>query len=222
MTACRAISWTLLACAIGLQIGACGGTPPPPKNGILENDLGAWTYRRSQQLLDVEVWVPKNHAVAYTASYVYREAEKRGRVEDRDVVNAFVTRYESDVGVQRALVKFARRLAQESGYSVEDDKVGGARVILVSGHGEKWAMWAATRHVVKIGGPGIDDVPSSLVGDYAKRYPSRLAAGLLEGPLPPGDDRQPRPGTDEEDGYDSDNPRPNWDEYDTEKDKKKK
>lgn len=221
MTARRAVSPSLLALVVGLQICACGGTPPPPKNGILENDLGAWKYRRSQQLLDVEVWVPKNNAVAFTASYVFREAEKRGRVEDRDVVNAFVTRYDTDAGVQRALVKFARRLAQESGYAVEDDKVGGARVILVTGHGEKWAMWAATKHVVKIGGQGIDDVPSSLVGDYAKRYPSRLKAGLLEGPLPPGDDGTPsKDGEDE--AYDPNNPQPDWEEYDTEEEKKKK
>jgi hypothetical protein len=220
MTGRRAIA----AIALGVLLGACGGTPPPPKKGILENDLGAWKYRRSQQLLDVEVWVPKNQAVAFTASYVFREAEKRGRVEDRDVMNAFVTRYESDAGIQRALVKFARRLAQESGYSVEDEKLGGARVILVSGHGEKWAMWAATKHVVKIGGPGIDDVPSSLVGDYAKRYPSRLKAGILEGPLPPGDDGDPaRDGQDEEDGeYDPDNPQPDWDRYDTGAPPKKK
>jgi hypothetical protein len=201
----------LVSCALAALLVACGGTPPPPPNGILERDLGAWKYRRSQQLLDVEVWVPKNKAVAFTASYVFREALKRGQVDDRDVVNAFVTRYQRDAGILRSLVKFARRLAQESGYAVNEDKIGGARVILVSGHGETWALWAATKHVVKVGGPGIDEVPSSVVEDYAERYPSRLKPGLLEGPLPPGDDAP----ADGEEEYDPDNPTPDWDRYDS-------
>lgn len=202
----------LVSCTLAALLVACGGTPPPPPNGILERDLGAWKYRRSQQLLDVEVWVPKNKAVAFTASYVFREALKRGQVDDRDVINAFVTRYQRDAGILRSLVKFARRLAQESGYAVNEDKIGGARVILVSGHGETWAFWAANKHVVKVGGPGIDEVPSSVVEDYAERYPSRLKPGLLEGPLPPGDDA-PADGDDER--YDPDNPTPDWDRYDS-------
>lgn len=206
----RAIVWALVAAFLA----ACGGTPPPPKQGVLDRDLGSWKYRRSQRLLDVEVWVPKNKAVAFTASYVYSEALKRGRVEDRDVVNAFVTRYETNSGVKRALVKFARRLAQESGYAVDEDKLGGARVFMVAGHGEKWALWAADEHVIKIGGSAIDRVPESLVEDYAERYPSRLESGLLEGPLPPGDDGPSDEDKDEDEPYDPDNPSPDWDRYD--------
>lgn len=198
-------------------LAACGGTPPPPAKGILDRDLGSWKYRRSQRLLDVEVWVPKNKAVAFTASYVFGEALKRGRVEDRDVVNAFVTRYQKDVGIERAVVKFARRLAQEEGYTVEEHKLGGARVFLIDGHGEKWAIWASKGHVVKIGGPGIDKVPKSLVADYAKRYPSRLQSGMLEGPLPPGVDADEDKGDDEDQPYDPSNPTPEWDKYDSDK-----
>jgi hypothetical protein len=176
----------------------------------MEDDVGSWKFRRYQQVLDIEVWVYENEAVAYTASYVRGSAEKRGRLEEGDVVNAFVTRYDSDDGVLRSVVKFARRLAQEQGYVVEEKGIGGVRVIHISGHGEKWALWSSKRHVVKIGGRDVDDVPGDLVKSYAKRYPSRIAGGILEGPLPPGKDKPIE--TDEP--YDSDSPRPDWDNYD--------
>src|SRR5438132_6680562 len=74
--------------------GACGGHPPVPARGVVESDLGAWKFRRFQPVLDVEVWVDGNQAEAFTASYVAEEAEKRGHVEDKDVVSVFVTRYD--------------------------------------------------------------------------------------------------------------------------------
>jgi len=215
----------LVICQLALVVFACGGTPPPPARGILDSDLGSWKYRRSQQLLDIEVWVPKNKAVAFTASYVYREALKRGRVADRDVANVFVTRYESNTGVKRALVKFARRLAQEAGYVVEEKRLGGARVFVLEGHGEKWATWASKGHVIKVGGRGIDAVPGDVVKRYAERYPSRLESGLLEGPLPPAevDPADKNVETDEnkkkKKDYDPDNPTPDWDKYEGDRSK---
>lgn len=178
---------------------------------MIEHDLSAWKFRRFQELLDVEVWVPRNKATAFTASYAYGEALKRGHVEDRDVVNVFVTRYQREAGVARQLVKFARRLAQESGYAVEEKSIGGVRVIVVSGHDEEWALWASKRHVIKVGGHGIDGVPSSVVESYGGPYPSLLRAGMLEGVLPPGEDE---PGPDShKPTYDPNNPTPDWDRY---------
>src|SRR5690242_7561174 len=92
-----------------LALLACGGHPPAPKRGVVEGDLGAWKFRRFQPVLDVEVWVEGNKAQAYTASYVTDDAEKKGHVEDKDVVNVFVTRYEKPEGVLRETVKFVRR-----------------------------------------------------------------------------------------------------------------
>jgi len=43
----------------------------------------------------------------------------------------FVTRYATTDGVIRATVKFARRLAQEGGYQVEEDKIAGARTLTI-------------------------------------------------------------------------------------------
>ena len=178
----------------------------------MEQNVGSWNFRRYQQVLDIEVWVDQNKAVAYTASYARASAEKRGRLERGDVVNAFVTRYDSDDGVLRSVVKFARRLAQESGYVVEEKGIGGVRVIHISGHGETWALWSSKLHVVKIGGRDVDSIPSDLVKAYAKRYPSRIASGVLEGPLPPGPAEKR---LDPDEPYDSDNPKPDWDQYDS-------
>jgi hypothetical protein len=207
-----------------VSLVACGGHPPPPKRGVVESDLGAWKFRRFQPVLDVEVWVENNKAEAFTASYIADSAEKKGHVEDKDVVNVFVTRYEKDDGVLRETVKLARRLASEQGYQVDENKVGGARALTINGHGESWVLWAAKKHVVKVGGRGRDNVPESVVSSYADRYPSVVPGGALEGPLPAGPDSGPK--KEEKEPYDSKNPRPDLDKYDPKKaklpDKKKK
>lgn len=194
-----------LSCVLA---AACGGPSKPPKRGVIEKNLNAWNFRRYQAVLDVEVWVPKNDAAAHTASYVRAKAEKSGRLDRRDVVNAFVTRYQRDNGVLRALVKFCRRLAQEQGYVVEERKLGGARLFTVTGAGEAWATWAAERHIVKLGGRGLESVPESLIEAYVDRYPSRLRPGMLEGPLPEGPE-EPEP---DKESFDPENPRPEWQE----------
>jgi hypothetical protein len=210
--------WFLVALAVCLST-SCGSRPPPPPRGVVEGDLGGWKFRRFQPVLDVEVWVPDNRAEAFTATYVKEEAEKRGRLDDADLVSVFVTRYERDDGVLRETVKFVRRLAQEAGYQVDEATVGGVRAVTIAGHGESWVLWAAPRHVVKVGGRGRDDVPSAVVERYADRYPSVLVSGVLEGPLPPGPS-EPAPAADAP--YDPDSPSPDWDGYDPKKAKPKK
>lgn len=148
----------------------------------------------------------KNRGVAHTASYARKSSEKKGRIEDDDVVNAFVTRYEEDNGVARALVNFARRMAQQSGYKVEETRVAGARVLEVKGPTEFWVFWPAKKHVIKIGGRGLRSVPESVVQAYVDRYPSKLGARALEGPLPE-DPEEPEV---EQEEFDPENPAPEW------------
>ncbi|MCG8417685.1 MAG: hypothetical protein MJE77_07035 [Proteobacteria bacterium] len=198
--------------ALLVFLAACGGPPAPPRRGVLEQDVSAWNYRRYQKLLDVEVWVAKNRAVAFAASYVREQAEKRGIIEDRDIVTALVTRYQHNRGVLRALVKFARRLAQDSGYVVDEDSRGQVRFISVKGHGETWALWMSNRHIVKIGRRSGDSVPGDLIQAYGQRYPSRLKEGILDGPLPQGPDFDQ---SQDDETYDPDNPTPDWEEYET-------
>jgi hypothetical protein len=191
--------------------GACGGRPPPPKRGVAESAISDWEFRRFQEVLDIEVWVSENRAQAYAGTYVKAAAERAGRLGDDDVVNVFVTRYEKDDGVLRATVKFLRRLAQESGYQLEEDKVEGVRLVVISGNGETWAMWASRGYVVKVGGRGRTGVPSNMVEWYGERYPSTFPSGVLEGPLPAGTDEpaveKEKPGEGE----------PDFEEYDKDK-----
>jgi hypothetical protein len=201
--------------AILMIATACGGRPSVPPRGVVENDLGAWKFRRFQPVLDVEVWVENNKAEAFTASYVAEDAEKKGHVADKDVVNVFVTRYEKHDGVLRETVKLARRLAAEGGYQVDENKIGGARALTIHGHGEAWVLWTAQNHVVKVGGRGRDSVPGAMVKSYAERYPSVVPGGVLEGPLPPGPDNTgPAP---HEDAYDPQSPKPDLEKYDPKK-----
>ena len=197
-----------VALAIAL-VGACGGRPPPPARGVAESAIAGWEFGRFQQMLDVEVWVPDNQGVAYAGSYVKAAAARAGRLGDDEVVSVIVTRYQKDDGVLRATVKFLRRLAQEAGYAVEEDKVEGVRLVKISGNGEMWAMWASKGHVVKVGGRNRSGVPGDLVEWYGERYPSALPSGVLEGPLPAGPDERPV-------GPDgpADPDAPDWDRYD--------
>jgi hypothetical protein len=208
----------LAVASVVLALAACGGHPPVPKRGVVEADLGSWKFRRFQPLLDVEVWVEGNKGEAFTASYVTADAEKRGHIEDKDIVNVFVTRYETDAGVVRATVKLARRLASEGGYQVDEDKIGGVRALTISGHGESWVMWPAAKHVVKVGGRNRDGVPKAVVASYGDRYPSKLPGGALEGPLPPGPpDSDVAPKSPDKQEYDPNNPHPDLDHYDPKK-----
>lgn len=201
--------------AVALMALACGGHPPIPTRGVVERDLGSWKFRRFQAVLDVEVWVDGNKAEAFSASYITADAEQRGHIEDQDLVNVFVTRYERAEGVVRATVKLARRLAQDGGYQVEEARIAGARTLAITGRGEAWVMWPSNKHVVKVGGRGRSKVPASMVEDYVERYPSQLPGGSLEGALPPGPDEAPaRSRKLDNQEYDSNSPRPDIDHYD--------
>lgn len=208
----------VLLVAWALAAVGCGGHPPIPKRGVVESDLGSWKFRRFQgPLLDVEVWVEGNKAEAYSASYITADAEQRGRIEDRDLVNVFVTHYDSPEGVVRATVKLARRLAADNGYQVAEDQIAGARALRITGRGEAWVMWPSSRYVVKVGGRGRTDVPASIVEPYVDRYPSQLPGGSLEGPLPPGRDELPATHEPAKPAYDPSHPRPDAEHYDPNK-----
>jgi hypothetical protein len=175
-------------------VTSCGGAERPPSRGVIEGDIDAWSFRRYQSLLDVEVWVNDNRAVAHTASYAHKDAEKRGKLTEQDVVVAFVTRYQRDAGIARALVQFVRRLASESGYRIAEREVKGVRLVEIRGTSEVWAMWPSQSHVIKIGGLGRSSVPDAIIRAYGARYPSRLQAGALDAPLaPPVKAAEPRP-----------------------------
>ena len=125
------------AILVVLFLVACGGHPPPPKRGVVESDLGDWKFKRFQgPMFDIEVWIEGNKAETYTASYITNDADKRGKIDDKDLVSVSVTKYDKPDGVTRATVKLVRRLASERGYQVEEDKIKGARSLRILGNGE--------------------------------------------------------------------------------------
>jgi predicted nucleotidyltransferase len=190
---------------------ACGGRPPIPPRGVGETAIGGWEFGRFQHMADIEVWVPENRGEAFAGSYVRGAAARGGHLAADDVVNAVVTRYQRPDGVLRATVKFLRRLAQEAGYTVDEEKVEGVRLVVVAGNGERWALWAAGGHVVKLGGRGVTAVPDALIAWYGARYPSTMPRGVMEGPLPAAPDE---PGPEPDAPYDPDSPTPDWEGYD--------
>lgn len=197
-------------------VAACGGHPPVPKRLVVEGDLGSWKFRRFQgPLLDIEVWVDGNKGEAYSASYITARSEKVGHIDDKDLVNVTVTRYQRPEGVVRETVRLVRRLAAEKGYKVDEKKLKGVRALAITGPSEKWVMWPSGKYVVKVGGQGREDVPSSVVESYGDRYPSQLPGGSLEGPLPAGPEAKPK--TEPKEKYDPDNPKPDIDKYDPKK-----
>jgi hypothetical protein len=192
---------------------ACGGKPPVPKRLVMEGDVGSWKFRRFQgPLLDIEVWVDGNKGEAYSASYITESSEKRGQIDEKDLVNVTVTRYERKDGVVRETVKLVRRLAAEKGYQVDEKMIEGVRALSIVGPSEMWVVWPSGNYVVKVGGQGRENVPGSMVESYGDRYPSQLPGGALEGRLPPGPEDKPDPI--EKDPYDPKNPKPDIDKYD--------
>ncbi len=177
----------LLACA-ALALVACGGSLPP--RYVLERDLGGWSYRRYQRVLDVELPIEGNPAVGHTATYV-RRASRTGRTVP--FTNVFVTVYERPTGLAAELRRQVRTLAS---YDPEVRPYGGGYVwYLDAGDGDRWALWVSGPHVVKVGaGEDLDAVPEDLVNAYMGLYPSDLDANgrarpgtRSEGELPAGE-----------------------------------
>lgn len=208
----------LVAGIVAFGLAACGGKPPVPKRLVVEGDLGAWKFRRFQgPLLDYEVYIEGNKGEKYSASYITNEAEKRGHIDDKDLVNVTVTKYERKDGIVRATVKLVRRLAAEKGYQVNEKKISGVRALTILGSGELWVIWPSGKYVVMVGGQGRETVADSMVSKYGDRYPSQLPGGSLEGPLPAGPDDEPKKVKDVKDAYDPKNPKPDVDKYDPKK-----
>lgn len=175
--------WALVGVCVCAGVAAalaCGGRLAIPERRVIEGDIDGWRYRRYQKVVDVEVEVAGNSGRGHIASYAREHALAAGRLAEGDVVSAFVTEYQKRDGVRPALVGFARRLAQDSGYRVEERHVGGQRVIEVSRPGESWAFWTSGAYLIKVGGPGVAAAPPAVVEAYGRHYPSELPREALE------------------------------------------
>lgn len=182
---------TLLAL---LPLIALGCSPATPARFVLERDVGDWSYRRYQRVLDVEIPVRDNQAVGHTATYVQR-ASRRGSVA---FANVFVSVYAAPQGLAAEVRERMRALTS---YDAEVREYGGGYVWwLDGGPGDRWALWVSGPHVVKIGaGETLETVPAELVSNYMGVYPSDLddhgrartgtqSAGELEAPAEASDE----------------------------------
>lgn len=151
-----------------LAVVSCGPSIPP--RFVLERDLGDWSYRRYQRVLDVEFAIEGVPAAGHTATYVRRPGRSERSVP---FANAFVSHYERAAGLSAELRRQVRALAS---YEVSVRDLGGGRVwYLDAGPGDRWALWVSGHHVVKIGASeALDDVPETLVSHYMSIYPSDL------------------------------------------------
>lgn len=149
-----------------MSLWACG--PKLPPRYVIESDLDGYRYRRYQQVLDVELPIEGNTAVAHTATYV------RGGESVR-VAPVVLTTYERAGG----LTETARqRLRSMDGYSLEVVELSGDHVWRMRGAaGDLWVLWVSDRYLAKVGAPdGETEVPGELVEAYLDLYPSDLDA----------------------------------------------
>ncbi|MBX3275214.1 MAG: hypothetical protein KF729_33420 [Sandaracinaceae bacterium] len=157
--------------AAGLALAALPGCGPGiPARYVIERDVDGWSYRRYQQVLDVEVAIEGNAAVGHTATYV-RRATRTGRTVP--FVSVFVTAYERPGGLAAEVRRQVRGLAS---YEAEVRDYGGGRLwYLDAGPGDRWVLWVSGQHVVKIGASEeLDAVPEELVSAYMGIYSSDL------------------------------------------------
>jgi hypothetical protein len=156
--------------ALGLLVGldACGAAIPP--RFVLEREIGDWSYRRYQEVLDVEVAIEGNPARGHTATYIRRP---RRRQDPVPYVNVFVAVYERPTGLAAEVRRQVRELATYDSEVV--DRGGGRHWRLDGGPGDRWAMWVSSNRVVKIGvSELLEEVPEPILGAYFDLYPSDL------------------------------------------------
>lgn len=146
-------------------IAGCG--PSYPTRYVVERDVGHMSYRRYQQVLDVEFPVQGNDAVGHTATYVRRS--ERG---EPPYVNVFVTVYDHPASLT---AEVRHQVQSLESYDVAVQDVGGGRAWrLDGGTGDRWVVWVSGRFVVKIGGNASDELTREVIEQYMGVYPSDL------------------------------------------------
>jgi hypothetical protein len=159
-----AVAIVVFGLALSSVIG-CG--PSLPARFVLERDVGHFSYRRYQRVLDVEFPIEGNAAVGHTATYVRRS--ERG---EPPYVNVFVTVYDHPASLT---AEIRHQVQSLQSYDVAVADVGGGRAwTLDGGDGDRWVVWVSSRYVVKIGGNASPEAEREVVESYMGMYPSDL------------------------------------------------
>ncbi|MGF1464866.1 MAG: hypothetical protein ACFCGT_01930 [Sandaracinaceae bacterium] len=157
-----------LTAAVAVAAIGCGGGPPA--RYVVERDIGAWTYRRYQRVLDVEIAIAGNPAVGHTATYVRRPSRRSTRVP---FVTVFVTVYEEPTGLSAEVRRQVRGLSTYE--AAVDARHGAYAWALDAGPGDRWVLWVSRNRVVKVGtSEELEAPPPDIVATYLGLYPSDL------------------------------------------------
>jgi hypothetical protein len=158
------VRFSLFWAGFCLSLWACG--PKLPPRYVIEGDVDGYRYRRYQQVLDIELPIEGNAAVAHTATYV------RGGESVR-VAPVVVTTYDHAAGLTETV---RQRLRSMDGYALEVSEVSGDHVWRMRGAaGDLWVLWVSDHYLAKVGAPeGEAEVPPALVEAYLDLYPSDL------------------------------------------------
>lgn len=154
---------TILAVLALSTLSGCGGAPPA--RWVFERDVGPYSFRRFQHVLDVEVPIEGNDADGYTATYVRR-------VHDQlVVVTAFVTVYAHPASLT---AEIGERVHALGTYDMSVGVVAGQHVWkLIGPDGDHWLLWVSGTRVVKLGTQN-EEPPPELSSAYASMYASDL------------------------------------------------
>lgn len=151
---------------VALVLAGCGASVPA--RYVVEHDFDdEYHYRRYQKVLDVEVPVAGNAAEGHTAVY-----ERGAEAEGPALAVAFVAKYERARGLAMELARAVERL---EGYEASVHEVGGGNAWVLAGEeGDRWAVWASGRYIVKVGTPDGRVLPDPVLEKYMDVYPSEL------------------------------------------------
>lgn len=163
--ACLSLSLLVFAGLLTMT-AACGPTLPP--RYVVERDVGPWSYRRFQQLMDVEFRVADNEAEAYSAVYLRRQPDEDAPGQAR--VNAMVSVYTQAASLASEIRDRVERLGT---YETSIVRISGENVWRLDGDESPWLLWVSGQHVVKLGWLETDE-PEDIIDLYLDRYPSDL------------------------------------------------
>ncbi|MEM6959075.1 MAG: hypothetical protein AAF411_19940 [Myxococcota bacterium] len=159
---------------LGFLIAACGPSIPP--RYVIEENLGAFEYRRYQEVIDVEFPIEGNPAAGHTATYLKRAREG----EELRVSTAFVTVYERGASLAAEVRDALEGLGT---YEVAVRKVEGEWMWVLEGGEIPWVLWVSGRHLIKLGGSPVFEneadsdhygIPEDLLEAYTDQFPSDL------------------------------------------------
>ena len=146
-----------------IALTACSSTLPP--RFVLERNMGDFSYRRYQNVIDIEFPIPGYAAQGHTAMY-------RGLREGNIFFAlAFVTVYEQSAGL---VATIREQLLTLDSYELDVVRQEGEYLWRLQGDQKSWLLWVSNKHLIKLGVSSTGNIPEILIEEYTDIYPSDL------------------------------------------------